>query len=242
MLPSRFDSLREQLLRAGIAPRHVHRYVAELRDHFDDLVREERANGAAPGAADAKARARLGNDDELAAVMLARPELRSLAVRYPWAVFGLSPIVLVLTALAVGLLLEGAAIYAVSKFFPHPTTAQREWFVFATEMWNALWTFAAPLAIAAGLCLLGLRQRMPPAWIFAGIVLACFFGAFQEIHFTDDGRHGELSLGSGLFPPFPAKLVVGGMQRLVFTLVLAAGLYWFGKSAQGAHAAPLPTE
>ena len=242
MLQTRFDALREQLLRAGIAPRHVHRYVAELRDHLDDLVREERANGAAPGVAEAKARARLGNDDELAAVMLARPELRSLAARYPWAVFGLSPIAMVIAALAVGLLLEGAAIYAASKFFPHPTSAQREWFIFATEIWNALWTFAAPLAIAAGLCLLGLRQRIPPAWIFAGIALACFFGAFQEIHFADDGHHGELSLGSGLFPPFPAKLVVGGIQRLVFTLALAGGLYWFGKSVQPEQPAPLPAE
>jgi hypothetical protein len=83
---------------------------------------------------------------------------------------------------------------------------------------------------------------MSPAWIFAGIALACFFGAFQEIHFADDGRHGELTLGSGLFPPFPMKLVVGGFQRAILTGVLAGGLYWFGKSARAEQSAQLPAE
>jgi hypothetical protein len=242
MLQTRFDALREQLLRAGIAPRHVRRYIAELRDHFDDLVREERANGAAVGAAEAKARARLGSDDELASVMLARPELRSLTARYPWAVFGLGPVAMVVAALTVCLLLEFASFNVAHTLFPHPTAGEREGFVFAVSIWNALWTYVAPFAIAAGLCLLGLRQRMPAAWIFTGIALACFFGAFQEIHFRDDGHHGELSLGSGLFSPFPVKLLVHGLQRAIVTFALAGGLYWFAKSAQLEQPAPLPAE
>ena len=44
----RFERLSERLLHAGIAPRHVRRYVRELGDHFDDLVREETAGGASP--------------------------------------------------------------------------------------------------------------------------------------------------------------------------------------------------
>ena len=42
----RLSTLKERLLRGGIAPRHVHRYVAELKDHFDDLAPEETACGA----------------------------------------------------------------------------------------------------------------------------------------------------------------------------------------------------
>ena len=42
----RFEILSSTLLRAGIAPRHVHRYVAELRDHFEDLVRDEMTKGS----------------------------------------------------------------------------------------------------------------------------------------------------------------------------------------------------
>ena len=103
----RLDALREKLLRAGIAPRHVRRYVGELHAiDFDDLVREETANGASQGVAEITARTRLGSDSDLAAVMLARPDLRSLAARYPLAVFGLGPFVMVLAAIVVGLAAE----------------------------------------------------------------------------------------------------------------------------------------
>jgi hypothetical protein len=44
-MSQQFEKIRESLLRGGVAPRHVARYTRELRDHFDDLVREERANG-----------------------------------------------------------------------------------------------------------------------------------------------------------------------------------------------------
>src|ERR1700744_526711 len=89
-----FDHLSERLLRAGIAPRHVRRYARELSDHFDDLVQEAIAGGAARSLSETRALSRLGHDDDLAEAMLVRPELRSLTSRYPWAVFGLGPVVL----------------------------------------------------------------------------------------------------------------------------------------------------
>ena len=38
--------LKERLLKAGVAPRHVRRTLAELQDHYDDAVREESQKGA----------------------------------------------------------------------------------------------------------------------------------------------------------------------------------------------------
>lgn len=228
MLQSRFDQLRERLLRAGIAPRHVRRYVAELRDHFDDLVREETATGVARSVAETKARTRLGSDNDLAETMLARTDLRSLMARYPWAVFGVGPVVLVLASLVGVVVLEGGVLSLAHAVLQHPTVAERESFVFAVGVWNTLAIFAAPFAIAAALCIAGQRQRMPAAWIFAGIAIACVLGAFQELHFTDDGRHGELSFGTAFLPPFPMKLVVGGLYRAAITFAAAAALYWFG--------------
>src|ERR1700748_1601694 len=87
----RFEALRETLLRGGIAPRHVRRYVRELADHLDDLAAAERAAGRDEEAALLAAQARLGGDDALAAAMLARPELKSWAAKAPWLVFGLVP-------------------------------------------------------------------------------------------------------------------------------------------------------
>jgi hypothetical protein len=228
MQPSGFDALREHLLRAGIAPRHVRRYIGELRDHFDDLVREETANGASRGAAEIKARTRLGSDDDLAAVMLSRPNQRSLAARYPLAVFGLGPIVMVLAAIVVALAAEFFIFKVAPVLLPRASVAQRESFVFAINIWNSLATYVAPLAIAAALCIVGLRQRMSPTWIFVGIAIACFFGAFQEMSFSDNGHHGQLIVASGLVPPFSTRLIVRGLYRIVITFALAGAAYWFG--------------
>ncbi|HTW35366.1 MAG TPA: hypothetical protein VMD53_12175 [Rhizomicrobium sp.] len=252
MLQSRFDELRERLLRAGIAPRHVRRYIAELRDHFDDLVREETANGASQSAAEMKARARLGSDNDLAETMLARPDLRSLMARYPWAVFGVGPVAMLIAGLAAAVAIEVGVLNLISAqmhatgWKPSPAGLRR--FILAAEVWNTLATYVAPFVIAVTLCVMGLRQRMPAFWIFTGIVIACVLGGFQEVHFSDDGHHGELSLGSGLLPPFSMKMVVGGLYRAVITSAAAAALYWFGLRRQRSgnttidSAATLPAE
>lgn len=39
------EDLRERLLAAGIAPRHVRRYLAELEGHLDDLIQDQRDAG-----------------------------------------------------------------------------------------------------------------------------------------------------------------------------------------------------
>src|SRR5579871_375651 len=98
--------LTERLLTAGIAPRHVRRYARELSDHFDDLVREESAGGAGRELAEARALARLGQEDDLAEAMGSRPELRSFMARYPWAVCGRGPVVMLALSVAAALFFE----------------------------------------------------------------------------------------------------------------------------------------
>ena len=87
----RFEALREVLLKGGIAPRHVRRYLAELSEHLDDLTAQQREAGYDAQDAAIRARARLGSDTELAHAMLEQKQFRSLAARIPWAVFGLLP-------------------------------------------------------------------------------------------------------------------------------------------------------
>jgi len=43
-----FDELRERLLRGGVAPRHVRRYLRELGDHLSDLKVDESSAGRCP--------------------------------------------------------------------------------------------------------------------------------------------------------------------------------------------------
>jgi hypothetical protein len=64
------NELRERLLRAGVAPRHVRRYLTELADHLADLRREEESTGLSRAEAEAAALARLGTMDDLANAMI----------------------------------------------------------------------------------------------------------------------------------------------------------------------------
>ena len=87
-----FEGLRERLLRAGVAPRHVRRYLRELREHYDDVLQDELTKNADLVAAREAAWARLGTDESLAQSMLGRPELRSTAARFPALFFGVGPV------------------------------------------------------------------------------------------------------------------------------------------------------
>lgn len=169
MSRERFDELRERLLRAGIAPRHVRRYLAELRDHLDDLVREEIAGGATPNAAEEAAQARIGSDDALTAVMLARPGLRSVTARFPWVVFGFGPVLMLALVVVAAILIEGGIVL----WGPEIPRWSVDWASFSFDALNWAVTYSAPLGIAALLVLVGVRQRSREAWIVTGAAIVC---------------------------------------------------------------------
>ena len=78
-----FAALRSQLLRGGIAPRHVERTVTELRDHFDDLLEAASNKGVDRDSAEQLASEELGNLDSIALAMCASGDFRSWASQYP---------------------------------------------------------------------------------------------------------------------------------------------------------------
>jgi hypothetical protein len=94
----------------------------------------------------------------------------------------------------------------------------------ALAIWNAIPTVVAPLAIAGFLLLAGTRLNVSRAWIVSGVVVACVLGGFQELTFTETGYHGELSLASGLVPPFPHA--VFGVARATMNLLLIGSAAW----------------
>jgi hypothetical protein len=160
----RFERLTERLLHAGIAPRHVRRYVRELRDHFDDLMREEKAGGAARELAETRALSRLGNDEDLAQAMLSKPELRSLTARFPWAVFGIGPIVMLAASLVGALYLEFWLLHLPGGVFsywtgqpPGPVTAKLATQVYT--VYNTLVVYGGPLLFAWLFYRIGARQK-----------------------------------------------------------------------------------
>ena len=100
-MPSPFDALRERLLRAGVSPKQAHRYLQELRAHMDDILAEDRGNGVAADMA--RARARLGGDDALAAAMLARPEFRAWSAKAPFLAYLVAPCVGLLALITIAM-------------------------------------------------------------------------------------------------------------------------------------------
>ena len=87
-----FNQLAQRLLQSGIAPRHAHRAVNEIRDHYDDLVDAAVDDGASSVSARQLAASQLGNMDDLVGAMNARRELKTWAFRFPRAAVVIYPL------------------------------------------------------------------------------------------------------------------------------------------------------
>ena len=83
MCDERFESLRLELLRSGVAPLYVERTVLELGEHYADLEASALAAGDSAEEAARAARVALGTECEIAAAILARPELLTFSTRWP---------------------------------------------------------------------------------------------------------------------------------------------------------------
>lgn len=78
-----FSRFERELQRSGIAPRHRRRTMAELAAHCDDLETALREQGVSHHEAAREARRRLGDLDDVAAAIAARPELKCWYLRWP---------------------------------------------------------------------------------------------------------------------------------------------------------------
>lgn len=189
-----FDNLAETLLRGGIAPRHVRRYLAELREHLEDLTAQQCEAGHAPEDAAVRARARLGSDDELAAAMLEQKQFRSLAARAPWVVFILLP---PFAAIAIGMLFIGTLVLMGKHYgFPGHGPLPPQWFQnFATHVVAISNLAVVPLS-AALFVAIAARQRLKLVWPFAATLLLLILVVHADVRFLPHHK-GHLTLGLG---------------------------------------------
>jgi hypothetical protein len=197
MAHKQFNDLAESLLKGGVAPRHVRRYLAELREHLADLTAEQRASGYDETDADIRARALLGSDRELAAAMLEQKQFRSWTARAPWAAFTLLP---PFTAIAIGMLFIGPLVL-IGKHYGflgrHDATLPPLWFQ----------SLAAGLVLAANLTMTPLaallfvtiaaRQRLRLVWPLAATLVMLVLVIHSNVKFADHD-HSRLMLGAEL--------------------------------------------
>jgi len=214
-MPHRFESLRERLLRAGVAPRHVERYLRELRDHHEDGVRAELARGAPLAAAHDAAWARLGTEESLAQGMLTRPELRSTAARFPVLVFGLGP----------ALTWIGAPIALAAVLSLLPEAGRRAMleavFIEAFRALCFVYTRLLPVLLGSMALEVAARRRVRAPWPLVGAgVVSVLAGTVTMYAFP-----GQLGVTSSLLPwlvPFTDNLGPRDVMALGEGLLRAA--------------------
>lgn len=198
MSAHKLDNLRERLLRAGVAPRHVRRYLRELSEHHDDALGAELARGLDAAAADAAAWARLGSEDSLAQSMLARPELRSKGARFPALAFGLGPMFGWLSLLIATL----GALRLLSANGPShgPLPA---WMPGAAQALFVLYVRALPVSLGVVALVAAARRRLRLYWPLAGAALVdVVAGTFSIQVFAAMGQIGVSSSLLPLLVPF----------------------------------------
>jgi hypothetical protein len=227
-MPQHFEGLQERLLRAGIAPRHVRRYARELEDHFSDLIAMQKERGYDEPDASLRARALLGDDDELAEAMLATKQFRSLTARAPWLVFGILPPLMILVLL----LVVGLGMAAVSIPLHGPGTPLPSWCVPAASAICLASNYAIGPLAALLVLVTAWRQRFSGRWPLLGVMAAALFGAITTLSIVMPyGIHkGEVSVGMGVAIP-----AIFQSLRFVFAAATVAGaslLLWPRRSAR----------
>ncbi|HEY6453717.1 MAG TPA: hypothetical protein VIY90_00395 [Steroidobacteraceae bacterium] len=193
MLPS-FELLQERLLRAGVAPRRVRRYVLELREHFTDLAEHERAAGLTAGEARERALLLLGGEADLAQAMIQTAGHRSLAARAPWMVFVMWPVLLLVAAIFLSALLLIYLLWPVQGLTP---AQMPDSYRILIGLAYVVVNYLLAGALSTGCIIIALRQRLTSGWIWAGLSLIAVFSGFLGVHMhvipTANGHQGGVS-------------------------------------------------
>jgi len=223
-----FNELRERLLRAGVAPRHVRRYLAELADHLADLRAEEERAGRGKADAESAALVRLGGTDDLSKAMIGQRQLRSWSARAPWATFGLAPLCLLAGAylVACSILWSGWRIFLPGADTPFVQLDGLAIFYFGV---GRLLYFCAPILIGWGIGLIAARQRFKAAWPAVGVVLIAMVGGTAQVHAIRPavpGGAGHISMDFSLGPS--GQVIPQGLLHasVILALTVLPGLIW----------------
>lgn len=181
-----FADLREDLLRAGISPRRVNRYVRELSDHHTDLTQYLQSQGHSRHDAECDAMQRLGSHDTLLLPMLADRRFRSIASRWPALVYLGLPLAsqVVLAILAALSLIAAASTPLRSALIDLGSGVAILWLASSVVLsWAAIfaahrrrasmrWPIAAALAVSTLAAAMNIGVTMPVAEIHGEVTLA----------------------------------------------------------------------
>lgn len=214
-----FHELRERLLRAGVAPRHVRRYLGELTDHLADLCVEEVHAGRSAADAESAALARLGNMDNLARALIEQRKFQSWCARAPWAMFSLAPAFVLAAAwvIALFILWSGWNIFLPGAVTPFGSDRVHGFANLYFQVGRSIY-LSAPILVGWGVGLVAIRQRLKAIWPLIGLTLIALMGGTGQVYAYSPVAPGNLahvSMGFALDP-----IVQGIPYGLLHTMVL----------------------
>ncbi len=214
-----FDPLRRRLLEGGVRRRPARRYLAELKDHLDDLIAEERRAMSDPREAETRALCRLGSFEMLADAMIERREFQAWGRKAPIAAYLIAPALALaaVTALTVvGVVTTVKQVHGAAGAGPLPSWLGE----FATGM--MFFSHAIlPVMLAWALSAAAFRNRSPRLWPACGIVaLAALGSIFHPILTLPSATtHGEVAVSPDGIGAFAVLLAVAALPY-------AALLFW----------------
>ena len=225
--------LRERLLVAGVAPRHVRRYMTELREHWADLTAEEERAGHSSAEAAALALTRLGPVDELARTMIERPEMRSWTARAPWAVLGAGPVLGLVAGWGIALLI---LISGWTWFLQGSPTSfvPLQGFAIAYFGVGRMLYYCAPLLSGWAMIFLAGRQKVQTVWpVILGSLAVALLGATGDVDVRPPVIPGETGdVGIRFFPVASQLSDAAGHALLLFVMIALPYLVWRWKSSR----------
>src|ERR1035438_8582319 len=234
-----FNELCERLLRAGVAPRHVRRYLTELADHWTDLTAEEERGGRSRADAESAALVRLGRMDDLARAMIEQRRFQSWCVRAPWAVFGLAPLFLLAAAYLVACLILWSGWNIFLPGTDSPFVRIGGFAILYFDVGRLLF-YSAPFLVGWGIGYVAARQRLKAVWPMAGLALIAWMGATAQIQASRRAVPGGLGhIRMNFFTLAPSSQAISeGLLRALAILSLSALPYllWRFKRARSVSA------
>jgi hypothetical protein len=188
-MPKPFSDLRERLLKAGVAPGRVRRYLRELSEHHADLVEEARASRLGEEEARAAASARLGDADELVRAMVGRPELQSWGFRAPGTFYGLLPLLGLGGCYLAACLILWSGWRLFLPTLPSPFVPITGYAAVYFGVGRFLF-IGGPILVGWLSGLLAVRQRLASSWPVCGIALVAVAGSAARVrlHPSEAGR------------------------------------------------------
>lgn len=221
-----FDELRERLLRGGVAPRHVRRYLRELGDHLSDLKVDEMNAGRCPADAEAAALIRLGSMDDLAKAMIEKRQFRSWSNRAPWAIFSLGPLLMLAVAYYISLFILWSGWQMFLPGTDTPFLRIHGFAIFYFRVGRLIY-FGAPILVGWIVFLIAARQRFNALWPIIGTTLVAFVSGAAQIRASRTAVPGGLGHIRMFFAlPSSGDLLLGRVVGAVIVLSLGMAPYF----------------